>query len=476
MRCLSLATRLGLNLAVVAALAFSTSRASAQTSSNNNNNSSSNSNSSGTTTTSTNQAGVVVDAEGVLRWKEYTDPTGMLLKERIAAAKSTLDPKVTAQSKLRKISLNRLEAAILSRQGVPTDEMKYLAGLQRIEYAFYYPDSKDIVIAGPAEGWIANVANRVVGMSNGRPVVQLQDLVAGLRAFPPGGEPTALIGCSIDPTPEGQAAVQRFLNSIPRINPNINAESIAEGIRTNLGYHIVSVNGVSPKTHFAQVLVEADYRMKLIGIGKENPPVKMAVYVDKAKGGDPSQLVRWYFLPDYQCLRVNEDKTAMEIVGEGVKLVGENELVSASGQRRQVGGTSPASQAFTTAFTKLYPQIAARSPIYAELRNMIDIAVTAAFIQQQNYYGKADWKMEFFGNEKAYSIENYSVPKTVDTAVNVIWKKGGHTLMTPMGGGVEIQAAKAVQADKLLPDEKGKIDKLHAELKPNLAKDQWWWD
>jgi hypothetical protein len=285
-----------------------------------------------------------------------------------------------------------------------------------------------------------------------------------------------MIGCSIDPTPEGQAAVQAYLNSIPKVNPNINADMIAEGIRTNLGHHTVSINGVSPRSHFAQVLVEADYRMKLIGLGLENPPMKMAVYVDKAKGGDASQLVRWYFLPDYQCVRVTEDKTAMEIVGEGVKLVGENELVSAGGQRQAVGGTSKASQTFTNAFTKLYPEIAARSPIYAELRSAIDIAVAAAFIQQQNFYGKADWKMEFFGDEKSYSIETYSIPKTVDTAVNVIWKNGGRTLMTPMGGGVEIQAAKAVEPSKLLPDEKGKVGKLHEELKPNLASGQWWWD
>jgi hypothetical protein len=300
--------------------------------------------------------------------------------------------------------------------------------------------------------------------------------VAGLRAFPPGGKATGMIGCSIDPTPEGQAAVQKYLNSIPKINPTITADSIADGIRTNLGHHTVSINGVSPKSHFAQVLVEADYRMKLIGLGLEAPPVKMAVYVDKATGGDASQLVRWYFLPDYQCVRVNEEKNAMQIVGEGVKLVGENEMVSATGQRTVVGGTSKASQIFTAAFTKLYPQIAAHAPIYAELRNAIDIAVVAAFIQQQNYYGQADWKMEFFGDEKSFGIENYSVPKTVDTAVHVVWKKGGNTFMTPMGGGVEIQASKAVQADKLLPDEKGAVSKLHEELKPKLAEGQWWWD
>ena len=130
--------------------------------------------------------------------------------------------------------------------------MKYLAGLQRIEYVFYYPDSKDIVIAGPAEGWITDVANRVVGMSTGRPVVQLQDLVAGLRAFPPGGEPTGLIGCSIDPTPESEASLRRFVDSVPKhITPDMK-NPIVSGIYANKGMHAVSINGVSPKTHFAQ--------------------------------------------------------------------------------------------------------------------------------------------------------------------------------------------------------------------------------
>ena len=44
----------------------------------------------------------------------------------------------------------------------------------------------------------------------------------------------------------------------------------------------VRVDGVPPDTHFAQVMVEADYRMKLIGIGLEVPPVKIMSYVDRA--------------------------------------------------------------------------------------------------------------------------------------------------------------------------------------------------
>ena len=160
-------------------------------------------------------------------------------------------------------------------------------------------------------------------------------------------------------------------------------------------------------------MVEADYRMKLIGIGLETPPVKLVSYVDRAKPGDVSRnaLLRWYFVPDYQCVRQSEDKLAMELVGDGVKLVGEDELVSrerpAAGRRRP-RRTRPARRS-SPSFTKKYPELAERSPVYAELRNLIDLAVAAAYIQQQDYYGKAGWKMDVFGNEKAFPVETYDI-------------------------------------------------------------------
>ena len=46
------------------------------------------------------------------------------------------------------------------------------------------------------------------------------------------------------------------------------------------------------------------------------------------------RMKRWYFVPDYECVRVAGDGLAMEIVGQGVKLVGEDEVVSANGQRQ----------------------------------------------------------------------------------------------------------------------------------------------
>lgn len=461
----------GLFLAAIAAVSLLQSPALAQTTSGS---ASSSTSSSSVTNNNFNQSGIVIDAKGVLSRKTFTDPTGQLTRERIADAKTVLDPKVTAYSKLRKISLNRLEAAVRQHQGVLSEEMRCLAGLQRIRYVFYYPETKDIVIAGPAEGWFTNVAGHVVGVNTGRPVVQLQDLVVGLRAYPAGGKQPSFIGCSIDPTPEGLAAMQQYLRQIgSHATPDM-TESIVEGLRTSMGYQNITVNGVQPDTRFAQVMVEADYRMKLIGIGLERPPVNLVSYVDRARAGDMSRqaLQRWYFIPDYQCVRVSDDRLAMELVGEGVKLVDEGELVSGGGERQVVGGINKASQLFVSGFTKAYPQIADRTNVYADLRNLIDIAVAAAYIQHQDYYGQSGWTMEFFGDEKAFAVETYAIPKTVETVVNAIWR--GHTLLTPVSGGVQINPTKALESDNLLNDAKGNVAKVRQEI--NLPKDRWWWD
>jgi hypothetical protein len=351
--------------------------------------------------------------------------------------------------------------------------------LQRVRYVFYYPDSKDIVLAGPAEGWVSDPAGRVVGLTSHRPVVELQDLVVALRAFPESGKPTAMIGCSIDPTKEGLAQMQQFVKSIHLTAPPTadDVRTIAEGVRTSLGMQDVSVFGVSPKTHFAQVLVEADYRMKLIGIGLEAPPVKMISYVERAKLSEISRnaMQRWFFLPDYQCVRQSEDKLAMELVGDGVKLVGEDELVTAGGERKaSAGRKNRASQAFVTSFTKKYPELAERSPVYAELRNLIDLSIAAAYIQQQGYCSKADWKMSFFGSEKEFPVEVYDIPKTVESAVNAIWQ--GAAFGTPVGGGVKIEPTNALEAGNVQSDAKANVSKLRATVKPNLAEGQWWWD
>ena len=65
-------------------------------------------------------------------------------------------------------------------------------------------------------------------------------------------------------------------------------------------------------------------------------------------------------------------------------------------------------------------------------------------------------------------------PKQVETAVASLWKN--KRLMTPVGGGVEISADKALQSSNLLADDKGQVEKTRGQGVPKLAEGQWWWD
>ena len=428
-------------------------------------------------------AGVAVDADGVLRRVAATDRTGQLLRRRAAEAWANLDRDLQQPSKLRKISLTRLaglvDKAIAEGHG-PDEAMKNLAGLTRIKYVFFYPESNDIVVAGPAEPWVETETGRMIGMESGQPVMELQDLAVALRTFAPEGKKNQLVYCSIDPTQEGLQRMQQFLSRVgsPRsIGDQQFTNFVVEGLRESLGLQTISIGGVAANTHFAQVLVEADYRMKLIGIGLERPPVRIASYVSLANPAAVARnaMQRWYFVPNYERVKVSEDGHAAEFVGSGVKLVGEDEVVDGTGARRGSGGQSGASRKFTRSFTDNYEELARKAPVYGQLRNCIDLLVTAAFIQQNGLYEAAGWDLGALGNEELYPVQNLNTPKQVATAVNSMWKN--RRLMTPVGGGVEIRADQALSSQNLLADDQGDVAKVRDSIDlSDLPADAWWWD
>jgi len=423
----------------------------------------------------------MVDGQGVLR-SQAAFSQQLSIAQRKAAVEA-LPGDLRKQVLLRKVALSRLEKALVKHaadgRGIP-DEIEKLAGLTRVQYVFVYPAEGDtpgeIVLAGPAEPWLTDPSSgRVVGSETGSPTVLLEDLATALRAFAPGHPQDRLVGCSIDPTKEGLAAMQAFLAKTGHVNPQGNADDLVNGMKRALGDQTVSVQGVSPATHFANVMVEADYRMKLIGIGLEPPPVKMATWIELASRGatTANALQRGYFVPDYECVRIAEDDLAIELVGRGVKLCGADEVVRADGSRLSSTKSDQASVGFTQAFTKNYAAIAARNPVYAQLRNMIDLVVAAAYMQEHDAYGKAGWGAATLGSEQAYPVERLSAPTRAETAIHAVWRK--NRLLTPIGGGVTVHPRMAIAPPNLIMDEQGAVKSAHAAAK-DLPADGWYWD
>jgi hypothetical protein len=162
--------------------------------------------------------GVLVDAAGTMRLKAVNTTTaaaGALTSRRGTVPQSFADTaSAHSASTLRFVSLPRLEREIARRQKArkPLEpSMLTLAGLQRVQYVFVYPNSGDIVLAGPAGDWFVDAEGRILSKESQQPVVRLDDLLVLLRRGDDAAD--SHFGCSINPRQDALAKTQAFLAS-----------------------------------------------------------------------------------------------------------------------------------------------------------------------------------------------------------------------------------------------------------------------
>lgn len=427
--------------------------------------------------------GVFVDGRGVLRSVIQQQPTGDLAALRAASTTRTHPAGVRQSSPLRKVSLPRLEKHVQLRLAAgrqPTEAMKALAGLQRIKYIFVYPDSGDLVVAGPAGDWTTGTEDRLLSTDTGQPVIQLDDLVAVLRQMTAGLD--ARFGCSITPTRAALARTQEFVKrsnkgSISRQQRN----AWLEQLRSNLGQQDITVYGLDARGRAARVMVEADYRMKLVGMGLEEGVPGVVSYLDSiqvppGQAPPPTGVLRWWFTLDYDAVLAAADRRAFEIRGQGVKVLSENELLTAQGKRVHTGQSEALNRQFARGFTRHFAALCQKYPVYAELRNIFDLALVGALIEAENLAEKTGWHMTCFGPSGGYSPRLGTAPEKVDTVINhrVVHQKH---ILAGVSGGVTVNPAALVARKAIRIDSHGTLGNQRSTAAvTDLPLEAWWWD
>jgi hypothetical protein len=427
------------------------------------------------------EGGVFVDSKGTLRKLELEiDRSLALVRSEAAAAGPSGDPRRPAV--LRKVSLNRLEREVqllhaLGRE--PDEAMQTLAGLQRIKYILVYPETGEIVLAGPAGPWNRNREGRLVDAEQNRPLVMLDDLVVALRNAM--GE-EGRFGCSITPRREGLLAAQAVNDrwSKQPLKPG-QREKWLDEMRSAVGLQDITVYGIDPRTRAARVLVEADYHMKLVGMGLEEGVLGVESYLDSinARPGEPlppMDVLRWWFTLNYESLRSTENRDAFELKGPGVKVLSENELLDERGERLHTGKSDELNSKFAESFTKHFEALAAKYPVYGELRNVFDLALVAAVIHSHDLPAQVDWHLTHFGPEGDYRPELGTAPERVESIINhrVL---SGNRVVAGVSGGVTVDARSLAAPDQVKSDEYGLLKTEHRAAAPKaLPRGAWWWD
>ena len=319
-----------------------------------------------------------------------------------------------------------------------------MAGLQRVEYVFVYPEENDIVLAGYGEGWQVDVRGNMVGVTTGRPVLLLDDLLVALRT----AEHAARGGitCSIDPTKEGLARLQAGAVNLAALGSN--PKQVAEEIERQLGPQTVTISGVPGDSHFARVLLAADFRMKRLGMGFESSPVRglpsyLQLLKRNSKATAQNILPRWWLTTDYDPLLTDGEGLAWQLRGRGVKAMTEDDFVSAQGDRQRTGKASPQAQTWADAMTERYDALSVKEPIFGELRNCMDLAVVAALIVKQRLAARAGLSLGALLDFNQLPTDEYMTPKQIATQANFVETRTNYIISASGGVAIDSWAAAA---------------------------------
>ncbi|QEF97603.1 hypothetical protein Mal15_16440 [Stieleria maiorica] len=430
--------------------------------------------------------GVWVDADGVVGRVGHDD-LGQLRASWSQVA-DAIDGVGDAESDFRVVSLARLDRALARRlgEGKPiTPDMAFLAGLRRIEYVFAVPPATpvpggaatggDILIAGPGGPWKANQAGEVVGVADGRAVLRLDDLMDALRIGTDGVN--RQISCSIEPTDDGLRQYARVQARLRTFTPKA-----AGTLEKAIGHQQVLINGIAPDSHFAHVMLAADYAMKRLAMGLDAAPIdSMPSYLEllqRQKQGSQVTSPRWWMATDYDPLRCTPDRLAWQIRGRAVRTMTQDSLLTTDGRRTNLDTGNPLAQQWSDTMTDRYDELSTAMPVFADLRNCFDLAVLGALMANEGLPVRADCQFEVLTDASRLTGPRYHVPKTIPSVASTL--RGRQGWIISVSGGVSIDAWSVVnqtETDQAIATMRSKAIEVTAIQGTAIqgTAQRWWW-
>ncbi len=414
--------------------------------------------------------GVTVNANNVLE-SAPAKISNLDLQRLMASVVSDHQAELQTTTPMRKVSLRGLyeaaEQAARDNKPLPA-EVAFMAGLQRIEFVFVSPDHKDIILAGPAEGWKVDDAGNVVGITTGCPVMRLEDFLVALRTVDNARQDLG-ISCSINPTAEGAAALSKALSQMKAEDFSPDA---VRHIEETGGPQIITFTGLPTGSRFAQVLVAADYKMKRLSMGFENAPIDgMPSYLEIAKRKDSARAStspRFWMECNYLPLARSEDGLTWQLRGTGVKAMVEDGRIAADGQRVATGKANAMAEKWAETMTEKFDALAQKEPAFRELRNLMDMAVVAALISKESLLERSGLEIPLFVDATQLPTPVYNTPKTVPTQCSFVRLTG--SMLVTASGGVQVDSWSVVEQTEIVND----LATTRSAALQSSAKQFWW--
>lgn len=304
----------------------------------------------------------------------------------------------------RAISLKVLQQKLKALHGTnsrPTN-LFYLCGINQIMGYVLDEANRDIILIGKVDRKMPRLYldDFVVALRNAWQ--KYTELKGNTRYY---SNP----GCSIAPDPK----VYKKLNQVWNRTDDTE-DAVRQWEKICHSPQQVRVFGIPFNTHFARVMVKADYDMKRLVDGSDELSIfafnslmgmefereKVRIRKGESRAAPINNLNRFWFSPgEYFFL---EDDNMVMIERCAVKLLTEEEHMNEQGKIVGAGHANPAAKQFSEDFTGFYDDIATERPIFRELENLFRFVALAKVLKLKSPHLKIGLNLD-------YLLEQYQV-------------------------------------------------------------------
>ena len=259
---------------------------------------------------------------------------------------------------------------------IDSPEARSLYGITRIEGFLATSDSRggDVILVGRKEPR--------------RPALRLDDLMVAYRNIVASRQRPA---CTIDPSPECIRGLTEVSEKLAKAaGPGETDELLKQWEALCALPQKVGVFGVSANTHFAKVMVDADYYLKSVTNGTEKlkgitsvadilaKALKAEIAANDAAPAPTDFCNRYWFNPGQ--IRYARRDGMVRLTTCEVVLLTEEEAATPEGELSGLGRPNPYAKEFAGEFTAQFGDITSHKPLYRELESLYRFVALATLL------------------------------------------------------------------------------------------------
>jgi hypothetical protein len=186
-------------------------------------------------------------------------------------------------------------------------------------------------------------------------------------------------------------------------------------------------------------------------------------------------VLRWWFTLAETPPSTTEQRNAFSLHAGSVRVLSENEFLKTTGEVVYTGKTTERNLRFANSFTRNFDALATKYPVYADLRNVFDLAMVAALIENEKLDDQVGWQMGLFLDGQQLPVTLGTAPAQVESICNSRLINGKY-IIAGVSGGVDVDTSKLL-GKKVKIDTYGVLKASYGESVPKkVSPDGWWWD